>query len=202
MLFLRNLFFFLSFLLVFVADAQNSDSLLILGQSALKTNLQQADSIFSKAILASKAENNLPNQLKAQKLKGYALYYKGEFSEAISSFNEGLNIAINADSNRYIFDLNNALGACYKYVGDLESAISHFNDGYEIAIEINDKENIAKASKAYAFLKRRGYVIPEDVRAVAMDILRHRIGISYEAEAENVTQEDIVNEILNKVEVP
>lgn len=62
--------------------------------------------------------------------------------------------------------------------------------------------NIAKASKAYAFLKRRGYVIPEDVRAVAMDILRHRIGISYEAEAENISQEDIVHEILNKVEVP
>ena len=62
--------------------------------------------------------------------------------------------------------------------------------------------NIAKASKAYAFLKRRGYVIPEDIRAVAMDVLRHRIGISYEAEAENISQEDIVNEILNKVEVP
>jgi MoxR-like ATPase len=62
--------------------------------------------------------------------------------------------------------------------------------------------NIAKAAKAYAFLKRRGYVIPEDIRAVAMDILRHRVGISYEAEAENISQEDIVNEILNKVEVP
>ncbi len=62
--------------------------------------------------------------------------------------------------------------------------------------------NIAKAAKAYAFIKRRGYVIPEDIRAVAMDILRHRIGISYEAEAENISQEDIVNEILNKVEVP
>ncbi len=62
--------------------------------------------------------------------------------------------------------------------------------------------NIAKGAKAYAFLKRRGYVIPEDIRAVAMDILRHRIGITYEAEAENVTQEDIVLEILNKVEVP
>jgi len=62
--------------------------------------------------------------------------------------------------------------------------------------------NIAKAAKAYAFLKRRGYVIPEDIRAVAMDILRHRVGISYEAEAENISQEDIVNEIINKVEVP
>jgi MoxR-like ATPase len=62
--------------------------------------------------------------------------------------------------------------------------------------------NLALASKAYAFIKRRGYVIPEDVRAVAHDVLRHRIGLSYEAEAENITSEDIINEILNMVEVP
>ncbi len=62
--------------------------------------------------------------------------------------------------------------------------------------------SMAIASKAYAFLRRRGYVIPEDVRAVCMDILRHRIGITYEAEAENITQEQIITEILNKVEVP
>ena len=58
------------------------------------------------------------------------------------------------------------------------------------------------AAKAYAFIKRRGYVIPEDVRAVAHDVLRHRIGLTYEAEAENVTTEEIINEILNTVEVP
>ena len=62
--------------------------------------------------------------------------------------------------------------------------------------------SLALASKAYAFIKRRGYVIPEDVRAIAKDVLRHRIGLSYEAEAENVTTEDIINEILNAVEVP
>jgi len=62
--------------------------------------------------------------------------------------------------------------------------------------------SLALASKAYAFIKRRGYVIPEDVRAVAMDVMRHRIGVSYEAEAEEVTSETIVQEILNKVEVP
>lgn len=62
--------------------------------------------------------------------------------------------------------------------------------------------NLALASKAYAFIKRRGYVIPEDVRAVAPDVLRHRIGLTYEAEAENVTTEQIINEILNIVEVP
>ena len=62
--------------------------------------------------------------------------------------------------------------------------------------------NIALASKAHAFLQRRGYVIPDDVRAVCMDVLRHRIGITYEAEAENISQEDIVHQLLNKVEVP
>lgn len=62
--------------------------------------------------------------------------------------------------------------------------------------------NLALASKAYAFIKRRGYVIPEDVRAVCFDVMRHRIGLSYEAEAENVRSEDILGEILNTVEVP
>ncbi|MFH1160872.1 MAG: AAA family ATPase [bacterium] len=62
--------------------------------------------------------------------------------------------------------------------------------------------NLALAAKAFAFIKRRGYVIPEDIRAVAHDVLRHRIGLTYEAEAENITSEDIINEILNTVEVP
>ena len=62
--------------------------------------------------------------------------------------------------------------------------------------------SLAAASNAYAFIKRRGYVIPEDVRAVAMDVLRHRVGLTYEAEAENVTSEEIVNEVLNRVDVP
>ena len=61
---------------------------------------------------------------------------------------------------------------------------------------------MALAAKAFAFIKRRGYVIPEDVRAVAHDVMRHRIGLSYEAEAENITTENIINEILNTVEVP
>lgn len=62
--------------------------------------------------------------------------------------------------------------------------------------------NLALAAKAYAFIKRRGYVIPEDVRAVCVDVMRHRIGLTYEAEAENITSENIVAEILNTVEVP
>jgi MoxR-like ATPase len=62
--------------------------------------------------------------------------------------------------------------------------------------------SLAQAAKAYAFIKRRGYVIPEDVRAVCHDVLRHRIGLSYEAEANNITSEDIITDILNTVEVP
>ncbi|MDA7705959.1 MoxR family ATPase [Flavobacteriaceae bacterium] len=62
--------------------------------------------------------------------------------------------------------------------------------------------NLATAAKCYAFIKRRGYVIPEDVRAIVYDVLRHRIGITYEAEAENVTSEDIISKIVNVIEVP
>jgi MoxR-like ATPase len=62
--------------------------------------------------------------------------------------------------------------------------------------------NLALAAKAYAFIKRRGYVIPEDVRAVCQDVMRHRIGLTYEAEAENMKSEDIITEILNTIEVP
>jgi MoxR-like ATPase len=62
--------------------------------------------------------------------------------------------------------------------------------------------NLALGAKAYAFIKRRGYVIPEDIRAIAYDVLRHRIGLTYEAEAENITPENIISEILNTVEVP
>ena len=62
--------------------------------------------------------------------------------------------------------------------------------------------SLAKAARAYAFIKRRGYVVPEDVRAVVHDVMRHRIGLSYEAEASNITSEEIISKIVNKVEVP
>lgn len=62
--------------------------------------------------------------------------------------------------------------------------------------------NLAKAGRAYAFIKHRGYVVPEDIRAIAHDVLRHRIGLSYEAEASNITSEEIISQIINKVEVP
>jgi MoxR-like ATPase len=62
--------------------------------------------------------------------------------------------------------------------------------------------NLAMAAKAHAFMQRRGYVIPDDVRNVSKDIMRHRIGLSYEAEAENVTQDDIITKIINTIPVP
>ena len=62
--------------------------------------------------------------------------------------------------------------------------------------------NLATAAKCHAFIKHRGYVIPEDIRAVIYDVLRHRIGLTYEAEAENIITEDIISQIVNEVEVP
>lgn len=79
-------------------------------------------------------------------------------------------------------------------------------DGFENLINYGGSPrasiNLAKAAKTYAFIKRRGYTIPEDVRAVCYDVMRHRIGLSYEAEAENITSEDIITKILDTVEVP
>lgn len=97
-----------------------------------------------------------------------------------------------------------------KYIADIVFA-TRYPDRYGLA-DLKDmitfggspraSINLAKASRAYAFIKHRGYVVPEDVRAVAHDVLRHRIGLSYEAEASNLTSEEIVSSIINKVEVP
>ena len=80
--------------------------------------------------------------------------------------------------------------------------LKEIKDYIEIGGSPRASINLAMAARAYAFIKRRGYVIPEDVRAVAHDVLRHRIGLTYEAEANNVTSDEIVNNVLNKVEVP
>ena len=97
-----------------------------------------------------------------------------------------------------------------QYIADIVFA-SRYPERYQLA-ELKDmitfggspraSINLAKAARAYAFIKHRGYVVPEDVRAVAHDVLRHRIGLSYEAEANNITSEEIVSKIINKVEVP
>mmetsp|Transcript_15386 Transcript_15386/g.17888 ORF Transcript_15386/g.17888 Transcript_15386/m.17888 type:complete len:330 (+) Transcript_15386:140-1129(+) len=97
---------------------------------------------------------------------------------------------------KYILDIIFATRYPEKYnLADLKDLIS-------FGASPRGSINLAKAAKCYAFIKRRGYVIPEDVRAVVFDVLRHRIGITYEAEAENVTSEEIINLIINEVEVP
>jgi len=80
--------------------------------------------------------------------------------------------------------------------------LSQFKDIISFGGSPRASINLALGAKAYAFIHRRGYVIPEDVRAIAKDVMRHRIGLTYEAEAENISSEDIIAEILNKVEVP
>ncbi len=97
---------------------------------------------------------------------------------------------------KYIMDIVFATRYPEEYkLGELKDLIS-FGGSPRATI------SLAKAAKAYAFIKRRGYVLPEDVRAVALDVLRHRVGITYEAEAENLTSEDIVNKIIDNIEVP
>ncbi|MBI5538945.1 MAG: AAA family ATPase [Bacteroidia bacterium] len=97
---------------------------------------------------------------------------------------------------RYILDIVFATRFPQDY--NLEKFKSMINYGASPRASIY----LASAAKAFAFIKRRGYVIPEDIRAVCHDVLRHRIGLTYEAEAENITTTDIINEILNTVEVP
>jgi MoxR-like ATPase len=97
---------------------------------------------------------------------------------------------------RYILDIVFATRAPKDF--KLEKLASLINYGASPRATIN----LALASKSFAFIKRRGYVIPEDVRAICHDVLRHRIAVTYEAEAENVTSENIVDEILNAIEVP
>jgi len=97
---------------------------------------------------------------------------------------------------QYILDIVFATRTPEKYGIDNLTGLINYGGSPRASI------NLALASKAYAFINRRGYVIPEDVRNICKDVLRHRIGISYEAEAENISQEDIVDTILNAVEVP
>tara|TARA_R110000850_G_scaffold271031_2_gene404714 strand:- start:107782 stop:108786 length:1005 start_codon:yes stop_codon:yes gene_type:complete len=97
---------------------------------------------------------------------------------------------------KYILDIIFATRTPEKYnLADLKPLIQH-------GASPRGSINLAIAAKCYAFIKRRGYVIPEDVRAVVHDVLRHRIGITYEAEAENITSEDLINKIVNQIEVP
>ncbi len=105
-------------------------------------------------------------------------------------------VYIDEKIERYIVDIVFATRYPEKYgLDDLTGMIS-FGGSPRASI------SLALAARSYAFIKRRGYVIPEDIRAVAHDVLRHRIGLSYEAEASDLTADEIISKILNKVEVP
>ena len=117
-------------------------------------------------------------------------------SEIIEAREIVKKVYIDEKIERYIVDIVFATRFPQDYgLGELKEMIS-FGASPRASI------SLALAARAYAFLKQRGYVIPEDVRAVCHDVLRHRIGLSYEAEANNMTAEEIISEILNKVEVP
>ena len=116
--------------------------------------------------------------------------------EIIKAQNSVKSVYMDDKIEKYILDLIFATRYPEKF--DLKELQSFINFGASPRGSIN----LASASKCYAFIKRRGYVIPEDVRAVILDVLRHRVGLTYEAEAENITSEDVINKIVNKVEVP
>ena len=116
--------------------------------------------------------------------------------EIIKAQNSVKSVYMDDKIEKYILDLIFATRYPEKF--GLEELQSFINFGASPRGSIN----LASASKCYAFIKRRGYVIPEDVRAVVLDVLRHRVGLTYEAEAENITSEDVINKIVNKVEVP
>ncbi len=117
-------------------------------------------------------------------------------SEIIEAREIVQKVYIDEKIERYIVDIVFATRFPQDYgLGELKEMIS-FGASPRASI------SLALAARAYAFLKQRGYVIPEDVRAVCHDVLRHRLGLSYEAEANNMTAEEIISEILNKVEVP
>jgi len=116
--------------------------------------------------------------------------------EIIETRNIVRKVYIDEKIERYIVDIVFATRFPQDYgLGDIKDMIS-FGASPRASI------NLALAARSYAFLKQRGYVIPEDVRAVCHDVMRHRIGLSYEAEANNVTSEEVISEILNKIEVP
>ncbi|MGI6242729.1 MAG: AAA family ATPase [Prevotella sp.] len=129
---------------------------------------------------------------------------------------ESMPVVTPVTSSQEIINAREVVGQVYiddkiaRYIADIVFA-SRYPERYGLA-ELKDlitfggspraSINLAKASRAYAFIKHRGYVVPEDVRAIVHDVMRHRIGLSYEAEASNVTSEEIVSKIVNKIEVP
>lgn len=160
----------------------------------------QVDRFMLKVIIGypKKEEEKLIIRLIRQNISGRKIDIKPVLqpSEIIEAREIVQKVYIDEKIERYIVDIVFATRFPQDYgLGELKEMIS-FGASPRASI------SLALAARAYAFLKQRGYVIPEDVRAVCHDVLRHRIGLSYEAEANNMTAEEIISEILNKVEVP
>jgi MoxR-like ATPase len=137
-------------------------------------------------------------QIMRQNVHGLEIQVKPVVSpkDILKARNAMAEIYMDEKIERYILDIVFATRNPKEYgIPDIAQLISY---GASPRATIN----LALGAKAYAFIKRRGYVIPEDVRAVSLDVLRHRVAVTYEAEAEEVTSESIVQEILNKIEVP
>ena len=157
----------------------------------------QVDRFMLKVII-SYPKREEEKQIVRQNISGKKVEIKPVLkpSEIIEAREIVQKVYIDEKIERYIVDIVFATRFPQDYgLSDLKEMIS-FGASPRASI------SLAMAARAYAFLKQRGYVIPEDVRAVCHDVLRHRIGLSYEAEANNMTAEEIISEILNKVEVP
>ena len=157
----------------------------------------QVDRFMLKVII-SYPKKEEEKQIIRQNISGRKVEIKPMLkpSEIIEARDIVQKVYIDEKIERYIVDIVFATRFPQDYgLADLKEMIS-FGASPRASI------SLAMAARAYAFLKQRGYVIPEDVRAVCHDVLRHRIGLSYEAEANNMTAEEIISEILNKVEVP
>ena len=157
----------------------------------------QVDRFMLKVII-SYPKKEEEKQIIRQNISGRKVEIKPVLkpSEIIEARDIVQKVYIDEKIERYIVDIVFATRFPQDYgLADLKEMIS-FGASPRASI------SLAMAARAYAFLKQRGYVIPEDVRAVCHDVMRHRIGLSYEAEANNMTAEEIISEILNKVEVP
>jgi len=157
----------------------------------------QVDRFMLKAVIDyPKMEDE--QQIVRDNLKGNTDKIKSVVSvkQILSAQNSVKDVYMDEKIEKYILDIIFATRYPEKYnLSDIAPLIS-------FGASPRGSINLANAAKCYAFIKRRGYVIPEDVRSVVLDVLRHRIGITYEAEAEEVSSEDLINKIINVVEVP
>ena len=157
----------------------------------------QVDRFMLKAVIDyPKMEDE--QQIVRDNLKGNTDKIKSVVSvkQILSAQNSVKDVYMDEKIEKYILDIIFATRYPEKYnLSDIAPLVS-------FGASPRGSINLANAAKCYAFIKRRGYVIPEDVRSVVLDVLRHRIGITYEAEAEEVSSEDLINKIINVVEVP